>query len=115
MNQEPGDNDEILNTLKYVRPGNGFVPGFPLTQKMDVNGFLQNVLWTSVKSSCPAPQSDLADVPPSWSPVRTTDVAWNFETVLVARDGRPFRRYSSAVDPMLLTDDIQFLLAQPSP
>jgi glutathione peroxidase len=32
--QEPGANDEILNGLKYVRPGNGFVPAFPLTTKV---------------------------------------------------------------------------------
>lgn len=44
--QEPGDNDELLNGLAYVRPGNGFVPAFPLTQKMDVNGAFANPLWT---------------------------------------------------------------------
>lgn len=33
-NQEPGGNDEILAGLKYVRPGNGFVPAFPLMQKV---------------------------------------------------------------------------------
>ncbi|KAG8449506.1 hypothetical protein GDO86_016231 [Hymenochirus boettgeri] len=31
-------NEEILNSLKYVRPGNGFEPSFTLFQKCDVNG-----------------------------------------------------------------------------
>jgi hypothetical protein len=37
-NQEPGANSEILNGLRYVRPGNGFVPAFQLTQLVSVNG-----------------------------------------------------------------------------
>jgi glutathione peroxidase-family protein len=69
-NQEPGDNDvrsclksrektrfccathwkvssswypqEILNCLKYARPGGGYVPSFPIFQKTEVNG-LTNV------------------------------------------------------------------------
>lgn len=31
-------NSEILNILKYVRPGNGFVPAFPLTQSVSDRG-----------------------------------------------------------------------------
>jgi len=38
LNQEPGANTEILNGLKYVRPGGGFVPAFGLLQKSMVNG-----------------------------------------------------------------------------
>ena len=36
--QEPGRDDEIMNTLKYVRPGHGFAPNFTLFSKLDVNG-----------------------------------------------------------------------------
>ena len=36
--KEPAANDEILDVLKHVRPGNGFVPLFPLMEKGDING-----------------------------------------------------------------------------
>lgn len=38
--QEPGRNTEILNGIKYVRPGNGFTPAFNLHiyGKLKVNG-----------------------------------------------------------------------------
>ena len=38
-----------MNTLKYVRPGKGFVPNFPLTAKSDVNGARQHPLYTYLK------------------------------------------------------------------
>lgn len=48
--QEPGENpDEILNGLKYVRPGNGFKPVFPLMEKLDVNGAKQHQMYTYLK------------------------------------------------------------------
>lgn len=47
--QEPGDNNEILPALKYVRPGNGFVPKFPLFEKVDVNGDNEQALFTFLK------------------------------------------------------------------
>lgn len=50
--QEPGSTpDEIMNGLKYVRPGNGFVPMFKLFEKGDVNGAKENPLFTHLKVS----------------------------------------------------------------
>jgi len=50
LQQEPGANGtEILNTLKYVRPGEGFEPAFPLTKKTDVNGKNEHPLYTYLK------------------------------------------------------------------
>lgn len=50
--QEPGSNGtEILNSLKYVRPGDGFVPNFQLAQKSDVNGESEHPLYTYMKVS----------------------------------------------------------------
>lgn len=50
LQQEPGANGtEILNTLQYVRPGEGFVPAFPLTKKSDVNGKNEHPLYTYLK------------------------------------------------------------------
>ena len=50
--QEPGENkSEIMNGLKYVRPGHGFVPNFPLFEKRDVNGDKENKIYTFFKVS----------------------------------------------------------------
>lgn len=108
--QEPGDNSELLNGLKYVRPGSGFVPLFPLTQKVNVNGLLQDSVWTFLKAACPAP-SPSWDPPIPWSPVTATDVAWNFEAVLLNKQGIPYRRYATPVDPRLTAPDVAALLA----
>ncbi|GFR71764.1 glutathione peroxidase [Elysia marginata] len=48
--QEPGANGmEILNGVKHVRPGRGFVPNFHLTEKIDVNGRHEHALYTYLK------------------------------------------------------------------
>lgn len=48
--QEPGANHtEILHGLKYVRPGHGFQPSFPITKKVDVNGEKEIMLYTFLK------------------------------------------------------------------
>ena len=47
--QEPGENSEILNGLKCVRPGGGFEPVFPVFTKMDVNGKNEDKLYTYLK------------------------------------------------------------------
>ena len=51
--QEPGRNSEILNGIREVRPGNGYVPGnnFVLTSKYDVNGDAEHPLFTYMKVS----------------------------------------------------------------
>lgn len=48
--QEPGETEEeIMNGLKYVRPGKGYTPNFPLTKKIDVNGEKQDELFSFLK------------------------------------------------------------------
>ena len=48
--QEPGgDYHEILNGLRYVRPGGGFVPQFTMAAKGDVNGRNEHPLYTYLK------------------------------------------------------------------
>ena len=47
--QEPAKNPEILNGVKYVRPGGGFVPNFALMAKGDVNGANEHPLFTFLK------------------------------------------------------------------
>ncbi len=52
--QEPGVNaSEILNTIRYVRPGSKrgypFEPRFPLTRKVEVNGDGQEPIYRRLK------------------------------------------------------------------
>ena len=48
--QEPAANKyELLNGLKYVRPGHGFVPNFQLLEKRDVNGEKEDEIYTYFK------------------------------------------------------------------
>lgn len=87
-----------MNGLKYVRPGEGFEPNFPLTAKSDVNGDTQHPLYMYLKSVCPPVDRELRQ-PILYSPVYTEDIRWNFEKFLIGPDGRPIYRYSISVDP----------------
>ena len=49
MQQEPGTEEEILNGVKNVRPGGGFVPNFQLFAKIEVNGENEHPLYTYLK------------------------------------------------------------------
>jgi glutathione peroxidase-family protein len=108
LNQEPGDNDEILNCLKYVRPGGGFVPTFQMMSKIEVNGAKRSPIYEYLTDSCPATNSMIGDVAYfiMWNPLRTSDITWNFEKVLVGRDGKPIKRYNSATPPKTIENDI---------
>ena len=101
-------NDEFLNTIKYVRPGNGFeiAPSITVFEKTDVNGASAHPLFKWMKSEIMIPVSDggdgcLVDTQDNgcadadalilprggfggttvtlWSPVSRSDIAWNFE------------------------------------
>lgn len=111
--QEPGGNGEIMNGLNHVRPGGGFVPKFQLTQKLDVNGADEHAFFTYAKKAC-AQMSNLLGVPSAmkWSPVKQTDVQWNFEKFLIDRKGRVFKRYAPQVAPLFINGDVQKLLKE---
>uniref|UniRef100_A0A673JP35 Glutathione peroxidase n=1 Tax=Sinocyclocheilus rhinocerous TaxID=307959 RepID=A0A673JP35_9TELE len=90
--QEPGKNNEILSALKYVRPGNGFVPNFQLFEKVDVNGVNEHALFTFLKLYIDQmffgnPTNRLF-----WEPLKINDIKWNFEKFLVGPDGRPSKQ-----------------------
>lgn len=99
MHQEPSPlKEELMNTLYYVRPGNKFVPNFDLFKRQDVNGKNENELFTFLKSLCPQPGTTIVgdgDIC-LWSPIRTTDIYWNFEKFLINEDGFPLKRYSAS-------------------
>jgi len=111
-NQEPGDGQEIPNSIHYVRPGNGFVTNVHLMNKILVNGQGQSPLYTWLKSSCGAPSNNFVPaVLIDWDPVYTNDITWNFEKFLIDKNGKPFARYDSGTDGSLLAGDITKLLA----
>jgi len=113
VNQEPGVNAEILNCLKYVRPGNGYVPHFMLSEKIDVNGDQVHPLYTFLKGICPQPSPVIPKFPfISWAPVTPSDITWNFEKFLIRKDGVPYKRYDPATPPLALIPDINFLMSQ---
>jgi len=112
-NQEPGANSEIMNEMKYVRPGNGYVPNFPFMAKLDVNGQNEAPLYTFLKSRCPPSQWFLGDPQDlMWDPYTFTDVPWNYEKFLIDKKGQPFKRYNPVSMPYSLAADIDALLSQ---
>uniref|UniRef100_A0A8V0ZR25 Glutathione peroxidase n=1 Tax=Gallus gallus TaxID=9031 RepID=A0A8V0ZR25_CHICK len=113
--QENGTNEEILNCLKHVRPGGGFEPNFTLFQKCQVNGKDTHPVFAYLKAHLPAPvdEADHLMAEPRflvWSPVRRSDISWNFEKFLVGPEGEPFRRYSPRLPTAQIEPDIQRLL-----
>ena len=64
-----------------------------------------------MQGECNGTSTEIADVSGIyWTPVRQSDITWNFEKFLVDQQGRPFKRYNPAVDPKALGGDIQFLM-----
>uniref|UniRef100_A0A670YQY2 Glutathione peroxidase n=2 Tax=Pseudonaja textilis TaxID=8673 RepID=A0A670YQY2_PSETE len=115
--QENATNEEILNSLKYVRPGNGYEPNFPVFEKCEVNGENAHPLFKFLKESLPVPHDDPVSLMTDpkciiWSPVCRSDIAWNFEKFLIGRDGVPFKRYSRRFETIKMQDDIEKLLQQ---
>uniref|UniRef100_A0AAZ1WY45 Glutathione peroxidase n=1 Tax=Oreochromis aureus TaxID=47969 RepID=A0AAZ1WY45_OREAU len=94
--QENCKNEEILLSLKYVRPGNGFEPKFQLFEKVEVNGKDAHPLFVFLKEN----------------PVCRNDVSWNFEKFLIGPDGVPFKRYSRRFLTIDIEGDIKKLLSQ---
>lgn len=82
------------------RCSTGFEPNFPMFGKVEVNGERAHPVFEFLKRHLPAPYDDpdsLMGDPKLivWSPVRRSDVSWNFEKFLIAPDGKPFRRYAA--------------------
>ena len=99
LSQENAKNEEILNCLKYVRPGGGFEPNFMLFEKCEVNGEKAHPLFAFLREVLPTPSDDATALMTdpkfiTWSPVCRNDVSWNFEKFLVGPDGVPVRRSS---------------------
>jgi glutathione peroxidase len=127
-------NAEFLNTLKHVRPGNGFEvnPQITLFEKSDVNGADALPLFKYLKTSMMIPSGPLGDTKGNgcddidalilprggfggttislWTPVTRSDIAWNFEKFLVGPDGEPVKRFSRYFPTGDIAADIDALL-----
>ncbi|KAJ8321752.1 hypothetical protein KUTeg_000223 [Tegillarca granosa] len=115
ISQEPGANGtEILNSLKYVRPGGGFKPNFTLLEKSDVNGENEIPLYTYLKMYCPTAVDEFKnqDCTLSYHPFRTSDIRWNFEKFLINKHGQPVARYQTEYEPQQMEQDIYNLLQE---
>jgi len=116
--QEPAANaTELYNGMAWVRPGMqkgyNYVPFFPLTKKLDVNGKDQEPIFKYLKYACPPPREEFSETSKLfYEPLHGTDIRWNFEKFLITKDGRPFRRYTSATLPAKMENDIRHLLGE---
>ncbi|KAK6187877.1 hypothetical protein SNE40_005807 [Patella caerulea] len=109
--QEPGNNGtEILNGVKYVRPGRGFVPNFQMFTKIEVNGANEEPLYTYLKKYCPQTSNTFEADLLHYAPIRVGDVLWNYEIFLANRQGVVMKRYSSDTNPLDLKSDIENML-----
>uniref|UniRef100_A0A8C4SYL5 Glutathione peroxidase n=2 Tax=Erpetoichthys calabaricus TaxID=27687 RepID=A0A8C4SYL5_ERPCA len=109
--QEPEENYETLNVLKYVRPGGGFIPRFQVFGKLEVNGADEHPLFTFLKESCSFVNPFIGDPKRLyWSPMKVSDIRWNFEKFLILPNGVPFKRYDLNDPIEMLENDISTLL-----
>ena len=90
--QEPGGAGEI----GAFREKNYGV-GFPMFDKIDVNGDDAHPLFRFLKAEAPGV-------------LGTEAIKWNFTKFLVDRDGRVVRRYAPKDKPEKIADDIEALL-----
>ena len=128
------NNEEILNTLKYVRPGSGFEPADTITMfsKVDVNGFNAHPMFRWLRRSRRIPDdSDVCTknngvdddevlvLPRAgfgnttvslWTPVTRNDIAWNFEKFVLDKSGNVVKRYSRYYDTNSIAKDVDALL-----
>jgi len=104
--------------LENVRPGNGYVPAFPLFQKVDVNGAFADPLFKWLRDQLPLPfDNPYGNTIPAqmlmlWEPASRTDIDWNFSKFLISRNGAPIKRWSEevATSDSRITTDIEHAL-----
>jgi glutathione peroxidase len=93
--QEPGDHEEIAQFCER-----NYGVGFPMFEKIDVNGAGAHPLYRHLKAAAPGLLGSEA-------------IKWNFTKFLIARDGTVFKRYAPQTSPKDLQDDIEKLLQAP--
>ncbi len=94
--QEPGPSTEIAEFCER-----NYGVGFPMFDKIDVNGPDAHPLFQHLKAAAPGLLGSEA-------------IKWNFTKFLVGRDGTVFKRYAPQTAPEELKADIESLLGQPA-
>ncbi|KAG0712409.1 Glutathione peroxidase [Chionoecetes opilio] len=95
--QEPAFTaNELMNGIKYVRPGGGFEPAMTLFKKTDVNGKDEDPIFTFLKSACEYTDTNFESAL-FYEPLKVGDIHWNFEKFLIGKNGKPYSRYHPAV------------------
>jgi glutathione peroxidase len=109
---EPGANaTEIMNGIKYVRPGKEFVPNFRMFEKIEVNGENEHELYKYLKGQCAAPVKEyFAKEYLFYKPTADSDIRWNFAKFLIDADGNPYKRFHSKAHPFTIMKDIEELI-----
>ena len=83
--------------------------------KTDVNGENEDPIFTFLKGRCPSNRDEFRDTKILYyTPLRQSDIRWNFAKFLIDPIGQPFRRYDDGVNPSELTKDIDMLLKRVS-
>lgn len=95
--QEPEGNAQVLDMMKYIRPGNGFVPnvGMDVYGILNVNGAERDPLYGWLTHSCGPPQNNWYNR--QWYMYNTQDIrdiSWNFEKFLIDKTGMPRWRFA---------------------
>jgi len=120
--QENFNNPDIPNLLQYVRPGNGFKPKFPLSEKIHVNGLDTIPLFKWLKESVPCePDKEdrwVIDERPHYlatGPCGPGDLRWNFEMFLLDREAKEIKRYHPGkFSPSEIASDVEAFLEKPA-
>jgi len=110
--QEPGGTpDEIMNGIKYCRPGNGFIPNFAFSEKVDVAGESAIPLFKHLTDVCPEPQKLFEPKNRlNYTGLQSSDIRWNFEKFLIGKDGIPAYRFEAKYPPEMMDYYIEKLL-----
>lgn len=91
--QEPGEATDIARFCEL-----SYGVGFPLSEKVEVNGAAAHPLFRFLTSALPGVLGIQA-------------IKWNFTKFLVNRQGVPVKRYAPTTSPADLAKDIEALLA----
>ena len=89
--QEPGTSEEINEFCNL-----NYDITFPMSTKVDVNGKNAHPLFKYLKSELKGTLTD--------------SVKWNFTKFLIDRDGVPFKRFSSTIEPEDISSSIDEVL-----
>ena len=89
--QEPGTSEEIQEFCSL-----NYDVTFPMSSKVEENGKNEHPLFKYLKSELKGTLTD--------------SVKWNFTKFLIDRDGMPFKRFSSTVEPEDISSSIDKIL-----